>query len=124
MEAEASNKGNEGAPTSETRASRALSLSDILYRSDASSDTSQPMSGREEDSDYDEELEVDFDTSVSGDEGHEVEYDSFQSSLNVRIRRKRDSTVNNCHTSSSCGSPKSSPRSDQIPRQVSAFLPV
>lgn len=116
VEAEVSNKAKEGTPGSETRGGRVLSLSDILYRSDASSDTSQPMSGRE-DSDYEEELEVDFETSISGDEAHEVESNNFQRSLNVRIHRKGDSTINTCHTSSSCGSPKSSPRSDKITRQ-------
>ncbi|KVH98676.1 Tetratricopeptide-like helical [Cynara cardunculus var. scolymus] len=117
VEAEVSNKAKEGTPSSETRAGRVLSLSDILYRSDASSDTSQPISGRE-DSDYEEELEVDFETSISGDEAHEVESsNNFQRSLNVRIHRKGDSTINTCHTSSSCGSPKSSPRSDRITRQ-------
>ncbi|KAJ9560336.1 hypothetical protein OSB04_005496 [Centaurea solstitialis] len=117
VEAEVSNKAKEGTPSSETRgAGRVLSLSDILYRSDASSDTSQHMSGRE-DSDYEDELEVDFETSVSGDEAHEVESNNFQRSLNVRIHRKGDSMINTCHPSSSCGSPKSSPRSDRITRQ-------
>ncbi|KAI3685755.1 hypothetical protein L6452_35013 [Arctium lappa] len=116
VEAEVSNKAKEGTPSSETRAGRVLSLSDILYRSDASSDTSQPMSGRE-DSDYEEELEVDFETSISGDEAHEVESNNFQRSLNVRIHRKGDSTTNTCHTSSSCESPKSSSRSDKITHQ-------
>nr|GEV41649.1 hypothetical protein [Tanacetum cinerariifolium] len=113
---EVSNKAKEGAFNSETRASRILSLSDILYRSDASSDTSQPMSGREG-SDYDEEMEVDFEASISGDESHEVDSNSFQPSLNVRIRRRGDSAVNTCHTSSSFGSPRSSPRSDKTTRQ-------
>ncbi|PWA42320.1 Tetratricopeptide-like helical [Artemisia annua] len=113
---EVSNKAKEGASDSETRASRVLSLSDILYRSDASSDTSQPMSGRE-DSDYDEELDAHFEASISGDESHEVDSNSFQPSLNVRIRRRGDSAVNTCHTSSSFGSPRSSPRSDKTARQ-------
>ncbi|GKB71186.1 WD and tetratricopeptide repeats protein 1 isoform X2, partial [Tanacetum coccineum] len=89
---EVSNKAKEGASNSETRASRILSLSDILYRSDASSDTSQPMSGREG-SDYDEEMEADFEASISGDESHEVDSNSFQPSLNVRIRRRGDSAL-------------------------------
>nr|XP_043637625.1 protein ALTERED SEED GERMINATION 2 isoform X2 [Erigeron canadensis] len=114
-EAEVSKREKEEAPSSETQTSRVLSLSDILYRSDASSDTSHPMSGRE-DSDY-EELEVDFETSISGDESHEVESNNFQPRLNVRIHRKRESAMNNCHTNSSSGSPKSSPRSDRISRQ-------
>ena len=78
------------------------------------------MSGRE-DSDYDEELDADFEASISGDERHEVDSNSFQPSLNVRIRRRGDSSVNTCHTSSSFGSPRSSPRSDKTVRQVWLF---
>ncbi|KAK9067807.1 hypothetical protein SSX86_011918 [Deinandra increscens subsp. villosa] len=116
-EAEASNKPKEGGPSSETtRSSRVLSLSDILYRSDASSDTSQPMSEREN-SDYEDDLEVDFENSVSGDESHEVESNRFHPTLNVRIHRKGDSAMNTFHTSSSYGSPKSSSPSDKITRQ-------
>ncbi|KAI3760755.1 hypothetical protein L1987_51154 [Smallanthus sonchifolius] len=116
-EAEVSSKAKEGGPSSETtRASRVLSLSDILYRSDASSDTSQPMSEREN-SDYEEDLEVDFENSISGDESHEVESNGFHPALNVRIHRKKDSAMNTFHTSSSYGSPKSSSPSDKITHQ-------
>lgn len=107
-EAEVSEKAKQGTHSSENR-------------SDASSNTSQHMSGRE-DSDYDEELEVDYETSISGDESLEVESDNFQPSLNVRIHRKDNSVVNNGHTSGSCGSPNSSAGSDRITRQVLAFV--
>ncbi|KAL8261506.1 hypothetical protein R6Q59_025555 [Mikania micrantha] len=116
-EVEVSNKAKEGGRSSEKiRASRLLSLSDILYRSDASSDTSQPLSEREN-SDYEDDLEVDFENSISGDESHEVESNSFHPSLNVRIRRKSDLGMNNFHTSNSFGSPNSSSSNDKITRQ-------
>lgn len=121
-EADASNKAKEGGPSSETtRAGRVLSLSDILYRSDASSDTSQAMS-EGDNSDYDEDLEVDFENSISGDESHEVESDSFHPTVNVRIRRKGDPAMNNFHKSSSCGSPRLSSPRDKITSQVLAYL--
>ncbi|XP_052624115.1 protein ALTERED SEED GERMINATION 2 [Lactuca sativa] len=138
VEAEASNKAAKGGPRFETRSGgggRVISLSDILYRADAigEEDTLQPLSGSgREDSDYEEEeLELEFETSVSSggdeeeeeeEEGHESESNNLQPTLNVRIHRKFDSTVNTRHTttttsSSSCGSPKSSPRSDKLTRQ-------
>ncbi|KAL4283531.1 hypothetical protein GQ457_16G017000 [Hibiscus cannabinus] len=91
-EAGKNNKVSDGAPKSEPRTGRELSLSDILYRSEANSDASQdgPRSDRE-DSDYDEELELDFETSISGDEGRDVESNMLHS-LNLRIHRRVDST--------------------------------
>lgn len=111
VESEDSNKSKEEAPNSETRSGTVLSLSDVLYRSDAS-DTSQLVFGREY-SDYEEgeELEINFDTSISGDEAHESESNNSQPLLNVRIHRKAR------NTSSSGGSPKSSPRSDKVNRE-------
>ncbi|XP_071715911.1 protein ALTERED SEED GERMINATION 2 [Rutidosis leptorrhynchoides] len=99
-EAEVSKKAKGGSPS-------------LGNRSDASNDTSQHMSERE-DSDYDEELEVDFETSISGDESHELESDNFQPSLNVRIHRKRGF---NSHTTDLYGSPNSSSHSEKITHQ-------
>ncbi|XP_039010267.1 WD and tetratricopeptide repeats protein 1-like isoform X3 [Hibiscus syriacus] len=92
-EAGKKNKASEVAPKSEPRTGRGLSLSDILYRSEANSDASQdgPRSDRE-DSDYDEEMELDFETSISGDEGQDVEPNMLHGSLNLRIHRRGDST--------------------------------
>ncbi|MED6172781.1 Protein ALTERED SEED GERMINATION 2 [Stylosanthes scabra] len=91
-EAEKNNKTNDGASRFDSRGGRILSLSDILYRSEANSDASQdgPRSERD-DSDYDEELELDFETSMSGDEGHDVESNILHGSLNLRIHRRGDS---------------------------------
>ncbi|XP_015934847.1 protein ALTERED SEED GERMINATION 2 [Arachis duranensis] len=91
-EAEKNNKTNDGGSRFDSRGGRILSLSDILYRSEANSDASQdgPRSERD-DSDYDEELELDFETSMSGDEGHDVESNILHGSLNLRIHRRGDS---------------------------------
>ncbi|WCJ24695.1 transducin family protein / WD-40 repeat family protein [Euphorbia peplus] len=108
-EAEKNMKPNDGLPRSESRSGRALSLSDILYRSEANSDTSQdgPRSERE-DSDYDEELELDFETSMSGDEERDMEPNTLHGSLNLRIHRRGDSSRETSYTNGSCGSPSPS----------------
>ncbi|XP_039050019.1 WD and tetratricopeptide repeats protein 1-like isoform X1 [Hibiscus syriacus] len=108
VEAEKSNKASDGAPRSEPRTGRVLSLTDILYRSEANSDALQdgPRSERG-DSDFDEELELDFETSISGDEVHDVESNMLHGSVNLRIHRRGDST-RETGAYSSCGSPSSS----------------
>ncbi|KAH7849365.1 hypothetical protein Vadar_016831 [Vaccinium darrowii] len=113
-EAEKNTKANEGAPKSEPRAGRALSLSDILYRSEANSDASQdgPRSERE-DSDYEEELELDFETSGSGDEGRDVEANVLHGSLNLRIHRRGDSATETGRANGSCKSPTSLSQNDK-----------
>ncbi|KAI8550285.1 hypothetical protein RHMOL_Rhmol06G0093200 [Rhododendron molle] len=113
-EAEKHSKANDGAPKSEPQAGRALSLSDILYRSEANSDASQdgPRSDRE-DSDYEEELELDFETSGSGDEGRDVEANVLHGSLNLRIHRRGDSATETGCANGSCKSPTSSSQNDK-----------
>ncbi|CAK7347224.1 unnamed protein product [Dovyalis caffra] len=121
-EAEKTSKANDGAPRSEPRSGRALSLSDILYRSEANSDASHDGPGSDrEDSDYDEELELDFETSVSGDEGRDVEPNILHGSLNLRIHRRGDSTRDSSCTNGSCGSPSSS-QNDRMPYQPEAVI--
>lgn len=122
VELEKNNKANDGAPKSESRGGRVLSLSDILYRSEANSDASQdgPRSERE-DSDYDEELELDFETSISGDEGHDVESNILHGSLNVRFHRRGDSPRESARANGTCGSPSSS-QNDRISYQPEAVI--
>ncbi|KAK9271061.1 hypothetical protein L1049_026650 [Liquidambar formosana] len=117
-EAEKNSEANDGAPKSEPRAGRVLSLSDILYRSEANSDASQdgPRSERE-DSDYEDELELDFETSISGDEGRDVESNILHGSLNVRIHRRSDSSKENAGVNGSCASPTSSSQIDRTTYQ-------
>ncbi|KAJ9166500.1 hypothetical protein P3X46_021247 [Hevea brasiliensis] len=108
-EAEKTKKANDGALRSEFRSGRALSLSEILYRLEANSDVSHdgPRSERE-DSDYDEELGLDFETSISGDDGRDIEPNTLHGSLNLRIHRRGDSTRESSCANGSCRSPSSS----------------
>ena len=93
-------------------------MSDIFYRSEANSDASQDGPTSEgDDSDYDEELELDLDTSMSGDEGHDVESDVLHGSLNLRIHQRGDSREN-ASANGSCGSPSSSSQNDRASYQV------
>ncbi|KAJ1298462.1 hypothetical protein BS78_01G455500 [Paspalum vaginatum] len=68
------------------------SLSDILFRSNVSGSSQE---GRE-DSDYDDEMELDYETSVSGDESRENDQDVFHGSLSFRFHQREDQT--NEHT--------------------------
>ncbi|XP_059631266.1 protein ALTERED SEED GERMINATION 2 isoform X2 [Cornus florida] len=107
----------------EPRAGRVLSLSEILYRSEANSDASQdgPRSERE-DSDYDEELELDFETSISGDEGRDVESNILHGSLNLRIHRRGDSATEASCANGSCGSSISPSQNDRTIYQPESVI--
>ncbi|XP_027353621.1 WD and tetratricopeptide repeats protein 1 isoform X2 [Abrus precatorius] len=121
-EAEKNSKTNDGASRFDNRGGRILSLSDILYRSEANSDGSQdgPRSERD-DSDYDEELELDFETSISGDEGHDLESNILHGSLNLRIHRRGDSREN-AGVNGSCESPSSSSQNSRMSYQPEAAV--
>lgn len=118
-EADKHNREKSTAGRSDSRGPRVLSLNDILYRSDANSDASQdgPRSERE-DSD-EEELGVDFEAPLPGNEDHDVQ-SVPRGSLNVRIHRSGDSSRETGSTNGTCGSPSSSSSSqnDRTPYQV------
>ncbi|XP_011622171.1 WD and tetratricopeptide repeats protein 1 isoform X1 [Amborella trichopoda] len=125
-EAEKNNKNSDGTTKAEERSKRVRSLSELLYRSEVeNSDTSQdgPRSERE-DSDYDEEMgvELDFETSVSGDEGRETEPRILRGSLNLRFHNRGDSGREDCSTNGSCGSPSSSPRMENTSTQPEVVI--
>lgn len=84
------------------------SLSDILFRSDVSGSSSQE--GRE-DSDYDDEMELDYETSVSGDENRENDQGVFRGSLSFRFHQREDQT--NEHTGEN-GSIESADNDDSV----------
>ncbi|XP_074279406.1 protein ALTERED SEED GERMINATION 2 isoform X2 [Silene latifolia] len=108
------NKPNDRGHKFESRAGRGLSLSDIIYRSEGNSDASQdgPRSERE-DSDYDEELELDFETSASGDEGRDADPNVLHGSLNLRFHRRPESSREAVGLNGSCGSPSYSSQNDK-----------
>lgn len=82
------------------------SLSDILFRTDVSGSSSQE--GRE-DSDNDDEMELDYETSVSGDESRENDQGIFRGSLSFRFHQTEDQT--NQHAGEN-GSTKSTRNND------------
>ncbi|KAG9450778.1 hypothetical protein H6P81_010743 [Aristolochia fimbriata] len=83
---------NDGSSKGESRKGKSKSSSDVNLRQEANSETSQecPRSERE-DSDIEEEMELDFETSISGDEGRDIESGILRGSLNLRFHRKADS---------------------------------
>lgn len=62
-------------------------MNDILFRPDVSGSSSQE--GRE-DSDNDDEMELDYETSVSGDESQENDQGVFRGSLSFRFHQRED----------------------------------
>ncbi|KAF9599458.1 hypothetical protein IFM89_038552 [Coptis chinensis] len=122
-EAEKSNKENDGASKLGARPGRVQSLTDILYRSEANSDASQdgPRSERE-DSDYEEEMELDFETSISGDEGHDIESSILRGNLNLRFHRRGDLGRENGSGNGSSGYPSSSSKYDNTTYQPESVI--
>ncbi|RWW08581.1 hypothetical protein GW17_00027967, partial [Ensete ventricosum] len=106
-EAEKVKKDNEDTPRSETRHGRLRSLSDVLFRAELNSPHSESRYERE-DSDYEEEMELDFETSISGDEGRDTESSILRGSLNLRFHRKDDSARESSSIDGAEGSPSSS----------------
>lgn len=105
--AERKNKESEGSSKTEAQPRRLRSLTDMLFRSDANSDASQDRSERDE-SDYEDEMELDFETSISGDEGNDTDSRILRGSLNLRFHRREETTKENGSVNGSCGSPSSS----------------
>lgn len=119
-EARKQNEGRDGASGSEPRGGRPVSLSDIIFPAESNSDASHdgPRSDGE-DSDYDEELELDFETSMSGDDEHNDEPNALHGSSNPRIHRISDSAGESVGPNGSCGSPSSSSSHNDRVYQVS-----
>ncbi|XP_068638965.1 protein ALTERED SEED GERMINATION 2 isoform X2 [Aristolochia californica] len=111
----ASENNNNGLSKSESRKGKSRSSSDVNYRQEANSDASQdcPRSERE-DSDIEEEMEVDFETSISGDEGRDIESGILRGSLNLRFHRKADSAREKHSPNGSCESPSSSSQNENL----------
>ncbi|KAL5145235.1 WD and tetratricopeptide repeats protein 1 [Glycine soja] len=116
-EAEKNSQTNDGASRFDSRGGRILSLSDILYCPESNSDDPHDGSRSErDDSDYDDELELDFETSISGDEGHDLESNILHGNLNLRIHGRGDSR-DNADASGSCESPSSSSQNSRTSYQ-------
>ena len=104
-EGEKKSKDNGGARKGDVRRGRIRSLSDVLFRSEFNNEESQY---EREDSDYEGEMELDFETSISGDEGRDIEPSILRGSLNLRFHRSDDSNRENNSGNGSQGSPTSS----------------
>ncbi|KAI3979004.1 hypothetical protein MKX01_016179 [Papaver californicum] len=98
-EAEKSN-ANDGKSQSEARPGRMRTTVDVL-NSDAPVDDVRSR----EDSDYEAEVELDFETSMSGDEANAAHSGPH---INFRFRRRSDSARESSCTNGSCGSTSSS----------------
>lgn len=98
------------------RAKRVLSLSDIIYRTEGENDT--PSGPEREDSDYDDELELDFETLIPAEGRDDVETDVLPGNLNFRIHRRGDLNLNAESVTGSFGSPVSSCEDEKVPKRV------
>ncbi|WOL09438.1 hypothetical protein Cni_G18191 [Canna indica] len=123
-EAEKAKKDNEETARGEIRHGRLRSLrslSDVLLRAELNSPYSESRYERE-DSDYEEEMELDFETSISGDEGRDTESSILRGSLNLRIHRRDDLAKESCISNGSKGSPSSSSQNECLTHQPEAVI--
>ncbi|KAH7654664.1 WD and tetratricopeptide repeats protein 1 [Dioscorea alata] len=106
-ELEKDRKDNEGTDMTEFRNGRMRSLSEVLLRSELISDASQEaLQYEREDSDFDDEMELDFETSILGDEDHDNESNMLHGSLNLRFHRAENWTRGTCSTNGPSSSSK------------------
>ncbi|KAG6483191.1 hypothetical protein ZIOFF_059831 [Zingiber officinale] len=95
-EAEKGKKDTEETARSEIRHGRLRSLSDVLFRAELNNTHLESRYEREH-SDCEEEMELDFETAISGDEVRETDSNILRGSLNLRFRRDdstRESFIN------------------------------
>ncbi|KAK1263617.1 hypothetical protein QJS04_geneDACA011951 [Acorus gramineus] len=90
--------------TNTVRTRSSTPFSDILLRTEVQSDVDQEGRSERDDSDFEEELELGFETSMSDDEGHENESNVLQGSLRLRFHRREEAD----NVNDSSGSPSSS----------------
>lgn len=112
------NKDNGGTRKGDTQQRRIRSLSDLLFRSEFNNEEFQEGPYEREDSDYEGEMELDFETSISGDEGRDVESSILRGSLNFRFHQSEDSNRENSSINGSQASPLSSSQHESSSSQV------
>ncbi|KAL3619623.1 hypothetical protein CASFOL_034535 [Castilleja foliolosa] len=109
MESERGSKAN-------NRARRVLSLSDIIYHTEGDNDALIDDPERQ-DSDYDEELELDFEASIpTEEEERDIDPNALPTNLNLRIHRIDDSIVETERLNGSCEA-SGSCENDEVPYQ-------
>lgn len=113
MESGRGSKGN-------YRAGRVLSLSDIIYHTEGENDA--PSGPEREDSDYDDELDLDFETSIPDEGGHGVDSDVLQGNLNLRIHRRGNLNLETERQTSSSEFPVLSCENNEVPYKVCFYF--
>lgn len=88
VEAEKSDSAKDEAARAESQRGRVISLSNLFSRPAERYAALQDSPRSEREDSDDEELELDFETSVSGDEERDEDSDVLHGSLNLRIHRK------------------------------------
>lgn len=87
---------------------RVLSLSDIIYHTEGENDA--PGAPEREDFYYDDELELDYETSIPAEGGRDADSDVLPGNINLRFHGRGDLNLNleSERLISSCGFPVSS----------------
>ncbi|CAA0809143.1 transducin family protein / WD-40 repeat family protein, partial [Striga hermonthica] len=115
-EADRANLESERGIKANDQAAKALSISDIIYHSVGDNEALLDDSERE-DSDYDEELELDFETSFPSEAGHDIDYTVLPTNLNLRIHRRGNLVTEAGRHDDSCAAPVSSCENPEVPYQ-------
>ncbi|GLJ12519.1 hypothetical protein SUGI_0192610 [Cryptomeria japonica] len=114
------NKKNDGESKLEKRSHRVRSLSELLFRSEASDSSHEIRRAERDDSDYDDDMDVEmeFEMSVSGDEERDTEPGIRPGSLNLRVRRRGDSGRESSQRNSDSRSPPSGMENEDFSSQM------
>ncbi|KAH6781188.1 transducin family protein / WD-40 repeat family protein [Perilla frutescens var. hirtella] len=99
------------------RAGRVLSLGDIIYHTEGDNDAPTGPEREDSDYDYDDELQLDFETSISAERGHDVDSNVLPGNLNLRIQRRGDLNLETETLTGSHGLPVLSCENDKVPYQ-------
>lgn len=120
------NKKNDVESKSERRPQRVRSLSELLFRSEASDLSHDNRRAERDDSDYDDDMDVEmeFEMCVSGDDERDPESGIRPGSLNLRVRRRGDLCRYSSQRNSAPGSPPSGMQNEDGLHQVFILLGV
>lgn len=121
-EAEKTRKEKGGTKKGDVRRGRIRSLSDLLFRSEFCTEESLGGPHEREDSDYEGEMELDFETSIPDDEDRDIESSILRGSLNLRFHRNDVSGRENSGTNGSQGSPSSSSQHEHSAAQIESAI--
>ncbi|KAH9321611.1 hypothetical protein KI387_016250, partial [Taxus chinensis] len=114
------NKKNDGESKLEKQPHRVRSLSEFLFRSEASNSSNDIRRAERDDSDYDDDVDVEmeFEMSVSGEDERDTESGLRPGSLNLRVRRRGDPGRDSSQRSNDLGSPPSGMENEDVLPQM------